>query len=64
MLKRFLLNRLENHVKEEGGLSQQHYGLQKEKSTVGAIAEVVETIKQGMQGARTTIGYVVDEIFG
>ena len=46
LLERMLLQRLETHVEERGGLSPRQYGFRKGRSTVDAILEVVNTAKK------------------
>lgn len=52
ILERLLVQRLEEHLEAEGGLSHYQYGFRKGRSTVDAITRVIDTAKSVKQGKR------------
>lgn len=57
LFERLLLQRLEKHVESNGGLSERQYGFRKGRSTVDAIAKVIETAETVKQGTWKTKGF-------
>lgn len=57
LFERLLLQRLEAHIKENGGLSPRQYGFQRGRSTVDAIMNVVNVAKTVTTGYWKSKGY-------